>query len=150
MFGKRSWAPSPALVFLVTFPFVGAGCAGLFQRARPAVPATYEARARGPLSVGTAEADITPTNAQYLAGFGINRKSTSVHSRLKARAMVLVMGEQRFAIVGLDNLGLLREDADWIKRGLYGFKNGNVLLCSSHTHSAPDLVGMWGPASMYR
>ena len=94
--------------------------------------------------VGCAEADITPTDVQYMGGYNIARTSTGIHSPLKARAMVLMMGEQRFAIVGYDNLGLQRGDADWVKRGVMGFPNGNVLLCASHTHAAPDLIGMWG------
>lgn len=122
-----------------------AGCAGLFQRDLPDTPATYQALARGDtLLIGAAEADITPADNQYLGGYGIARMSTGVFSPLKARAMVLILGDQRFAIVGYDNLGLQREDADWVKRGIKGFKNGNVLLCASHTHAAPDLIGMWG------
>jgi len=94
--------------------------------------------------VGFAEADITPTDVQYMGGYNIARTSTGVFSPLKARAMVFIMGEQRFAIVGYDNLGMQREDVDWVKRGVMGFPNGNVLLCASHTHAAPDLIGMWG------
>ncbi len=108
---------------------------GLFQRSRPEVPANYEVHAKGQLLVGTAEANITPAGVQYMGGYGVGRTSTGVHSQLMVRAMVLLMGEQRFAIVGIDNLGLQREDADWVKRGVKGFPNGNVLLCSSHTHA---------------
>ncbi|MEE9128272.1 MAG: neutral/alkaline non-lysosomal ceramidase N-terminal domain-containing protein, partial [Planctomycetota bacterium] len=121
-----------------------AGCAGLFQRSRPDVPQSYEVHAQGQLRVGSAEADITPAGVQYMGGYNIGRTSTGVHSQLMVRALVLLMGEQRFAIVGIDNLGLQREDADWVKRGVGGFPNGNVLLCSSHTHAGPDLIGMWG------
>lgn len=96
------------------------------------------------LRVGAAEADITPRDSQYLGGFGLARRSTGVHSPLKARALVLECDGLRLAIVGLDNLGLQREDADWVKSGIGGFAYGNVLLCSSHTHAAPDLIGLWG------
>ena len=122
-----------------------AGCAGIFQRSLPERPAEYAMAAPGgPLRVGAAERDITPAGQVYMAGFALGRTSTGVLSPLKARALVLVMGDQRVAIVGIDNLGVMREDADWIKSGLAGFTNGNVFLCASHTHAGPDLIGLWG------
>jgi hypothetical protein len=104
----------------------------------------YEWSAAGDLWVGAAEADITPDNDQYLGGFNLARMSTGIHSRLKARAMVIKVGDGKIALIGIDNLGLQRGDVDWIKSGLYGFANGNVFIASSHTHAAPDLVGLWG------
>lgn len=122
-----------------------AGCAGIFQRSLPERPAEYAMAAPGgQLLVGAAERDITPAGRVYMAGFALGRTSTGVLSPLKARALVLVMGDQRVAIVGIDNLGVMREDADWIKSGLSGFTNGNVFLCASHTHAGPDLIGLWG------
>ena len=50
----------------------------------------------------------------------------------------------RVAVVGIDNVGLQRDDVEWIKSGIAGFQNGCVFLCSSHTHAAPDLIGFWG------
>lgn len=121
-------------------------CAGIFQRSAPAVPQEYAVRqdARSPLRVGSAERDITPPLGSYLAGFGMARRSESVGSPLRVRALVLEQDGRRFAIVGVDNLGLMREDTDWIKAGLPGFANGDVFLCSSHTHAGPDAIGLWG------
>ena len=120
-------------------------CTGLFQGQLPDHAATYHARGDGgPLLVGAGEADITPRDEQYLGGFSLNRIAEGVHLPLKARALVCELGGQRIAIVGVDNLGLQRDDVEWIKSGLAGFPNGNVWLCSSHTHAAPDLVGLWG------
>jgi hypothetical protein len=94
--------------------------------------------------VGVAEADITPQDLLYLGGFGIARIATAVHAPLKVRALVLGTGDQRVAIVGIDNLGLQRQDADWIKGGIAGIPMGQVFLAASHTHAGPDLIGMWG------
>ena len=94
--------------------------------------------------MGAAEAEITPKTPQYLAGYSLARVAEGVHSPLKARACVFELGGERVAIVGIDSLGMHREDADWIKSGIPGFANGNVFLCSSHTHAAPDLIGFWG------
>ncbi len=119
-------------------------CTGLFQSDLPLDIAQYQRQGRGELRVGAAEVDITPVDDQYLAGFSLARTATGLHLPLKARAMVIQVGDLRCAIVGLDNLGLQRQDADWIKAGIPGFANGNVLLCCSHTHAAPDLIGLWG------
>jgi hypothetical protein len=117
----------------------------VFQRELPLRADAWElAAAGGALQVGAAEADITPPRPLYLGGFGLARRSTGVHLPLKARAVVFACGGAKIAVVGVDNLGLQREDADWIKAGVAGFANGAVLLCSSHTHAAPDLIGFWG------
>lgn len=121
-------------------------CAGVFQHAQPDVPASYRVRAEvgDALFVGSAERDITPAVGGYLAGFDIGRTSSELSSRLKVRVLVLGAATRWFAIVGLDNLGVMREDVDWLKAGLVGFANGDVFVCASHTHAGPDLIGLWG------
>ncbi len=96
------------------------------------------------LRVGAAEADISPDDLPYLGGFDLARRATAIDTPLRARALVVVAGPQKIAIVGVDNLGLERQDADWIKAGITGFPLGNVFLAASHTHAGPDLIGMWG------
>jgi len=118
----------------------------VFQHALPERPADYRVvvEAATGLRVGSAECDITPAVGGYMAGFSLARTSTAVASPLKVRALVVETGGRRFAIVGIDNLGVMREDVDWIKAGLPGFANGDVFLCASHTHAGPDLIGLWG------
>ncbi len=122
------------------------GCAGVFQHARPAETARYRVRAEvgDALRVGSAERDITPPVGDYLAGFDLARTSDRLGSPLKVRALVLLTPTRRFCIVGLDNLGVMREDVDWCKAALPGFANGDVFVCASHTHAGPDLIGLWG------
>jgi hypothetical protein len=79
-----------------------------------------------------------------MGGFDLGRTSASVSSPLKVRVMVLETSTRRFAIVGVDNLGVMRDDVDWLKAGMPGFANGDVFVCSSHTHAGPDLIGLWG------
>lgn len=120
-------------------------CTGIFQRVLPKEPAACVHLAVGDeLRVGAAERDITPAVGGWLAGFDMARASTGIASPLKVRALVLLLGDRRFAIVGIDNLGVMREDGDWIKAGIVGFANGDVFLCASHTHAGPDLIGLWG------
>lgn len=131
-----------ASVLLAVLP----GCAGVFQHARPAEPMRYvhTTAATGDVLVGSAERDITPPVGGYLGGFDLARTSTRVASPLKVRVLVVATGGRHLAIVGIDNLGLMREDVDWIKRGLVGFAAGDVFVCASHTHAGPDLIGLWG------
>jgi len=128
---------------LLTF---AAGCSGIFQHSMPERLESYAVSvdARDEIRVGSAERDITPAVGDYLAGFDIGRTSTGVGTKLAVRALVVEAGGRRFAIVGIDNLGVMREDVDWIKAGLVGFANGDVFVCASHTHAGPDLIGLWG------
>ncbi len=121
-----------------------AGCTGIFQKSLPEKAASFVRSADGAMRAGSAEADITPEGYPYLGGFDLNRRATEVFSKLAVRALVLEVDRMRIAIVGIDNLGLQRHDAEWIKDGLLGFTNGCVFLCSSHTHAGPDLIGLWG------
>lgn len=132
--------------FALAVSMATAGCAGVFQHARPTRPMQWSAstRVEAPLCVGSAERDITPAVGGWLAGFGLARASTAVGSPLKVRALVIAIGGRSLAIVGIDVLGAMREDIDWIKRGLPGFANGDVFVCASHTHAGPDLIGLWG------
>ena len=122
-----------------------AACSGVFQHSRPEpVEYTCVASASGGLRVGSAERDITPPVGGYMGGFDLGRTSASISSPLKVRVLVLEVGSRRFAIIGVDNLGVMRDDVDWLKAGLPGFANGDVFVCSSHTHAGPDLIGLWG------
>lgn len=121
------------------------GCAGVFQHSAPDEVMRYEVSvAANDLRVGSAERDITPEVGDYMGGFSLARTSTAIGSPLKVRALVLEAGGRRFAIVGVDSLGLMRRDVDYLKSGLSGFANGDVFVCSSHTHAGPDPIGIWG------
>lgn len=132
--------------WLALLLLAGAGCTGVFQRSLPERPAQYAVvvDASAGIRVGSGECDVTPDVGDYLGGFDLARASTAVASPLRVRALVLEAGGRRFAIVGVDNLGVMREDVDWIKAGLPGFANGDVFVCASHTHAGPDLIGLWG------
>lgn len=122
-------------------------CSGVLQHRLPERAAFHEAEATAESwRVGFGRADITPDpdSHLYLAGFSLNRPAEGNASTLEVRAMVVEGGGQKIAIVGLDSLGLMLPDVDWIKRGLDGFDPQHVFVCASHVHSAPDLVGIWG------
>lgn len=131
----------------LSLALVAAACAGVFQRSQPASPMRYErvvTVADGELLVGSAERDVTPSIGGYLAGFTLGRTSDRIVSNLAVRALVIETPTRRFAIIGIDNLGVMREDVDWIKSALPGFANGDVFVCASHCHAGPDFIGLWG------
>ena len=93
------------------------------------------------LMAGFAQADITPPVGVGMAGYGARVKpSESIKDPLLAEVLVLSSGEQTVALVCLDNIGLncdmvrpVRERA----AAASGIPEGQIMVCSSHSH--------WGP-----
>ncbi len=106
------------------------------------------ARGESQLEVGLSAVDVTPElNADdpiYLAGLERNRAATEVRDRLYARAVVLSSVDAKIALVSVDSIGVQRPTVVAARKQLPGFDY--VLVASTHTHSAPDCVGLWGPS----
>lgn len=97
------------------------------------------------LSVGFADADVTPTLGKtpvYMAGFGHNRKATKVHDPIMARAVVLSDGTKKIAFVSVDVVGLFNPFVEGVRAKLKGFDH--VCVSSTHNHEGPDTLGLWG------
>lgn len=103
------------------------------------------------LRVGFARVKINPelrgTNHPiYLAGFSQNRRATKIHDDLWAIACVIDDGRTRLAIVALDAIGFFHDDVIDVRKRLYPLsKIDYAIVCSTHNHSTPDLMGLWGP-----
>jgi hypothetical protein len=101
------------------------------------------------LEVGLGVADITPKlDAQqpiWLAGLDSNRAAAGVHDALYARALVLRHGVQKIALVAVDSIGLQYPTVQHARANLKDF--AYVLVASTHSHSSPDVIGIWGPAA---
>ena len=104
-----------------------------------------------PLRVGFARAKITPDltdpkHPVWLAGFNQHRAATGVHDDLWAIACVIDDGYSRLGMVALDAIGFFQEDVVRVRRRLAGGLNLDyTIICSTHNHSTPDLMGLWGP-----
>lgn len=93
-----------------------------------------------------AAVDVTPPYNVWLAGYHPGRKSTGVHDPIEARILLLQdTGGRNIAIVTIDMLGFLKGDVDALRARLR-IKNIEVFVLSSHNHSSPDLVGIYGPS----
>ena len=104
-----------------------------------------------PLRVGFSRVKINPdlTNPHrpiYVAGFGQNRVATSIHDDLWAIACVIDDGWSRLGIVSLDAIGFFHDDVVKVRQRLPAdWKLDYAVICSTHNHSTPDLMGLWGP-----
>ena len=102
------------------------------------------------LGVGAAEVVISPPQGTYLAGYGNDRKSTGVHDDLYAKAVVISGQGNTVVLVAIDCIGLpfpvvqqIREAArQRIPPG--AFDVDHIVVSSTHTHSGPDVIGLWG------
>jgi len=99
------------------------------------------------MKAGAAERVITPVKPAYLAGYDQNRVSSAIHDDLYAHCLYLTDGSQEVTIISLDLLGLFINDVHAIRKLLEkrGFKPDTVFIASTHTHTAPDTLGLWGP-----
>lgn len=141
-------------------------------------PETVEALSRAPadekLYVGAAKVDITPAvetfedenaNGRYdkgepfkdlngngrwdpvfLAGFGINRIAREVHDPLWVRGVVFEKGGKRALVLSCDLVGLLHPRVRQLRSKIKDVED--VIIASTHVHSAPDTIGLWGPFPM--
>ena len=98
------------------------------------------------MKIGFAVSDITPEPGIYLTGYGMpERLAAGVHSPLTATAMVMNDHGREAVVIGLDWCFV-----DWtltqdIRKGIFaaaGIPEQNILLCCSHTHSAPHTTYM--------
>ncbi|MBL7856797.1 MAG: neutral/alkaline non-lysosomal ceramidase N-terminal domain-containing protein [Cyclobacteriaceae bacterium] len=101
--------------------------------------------------VGASSATVNPATGLFIAGDQPNRKFTGIHDDVFAKAVLLADGDSAIAIVVVDCIGLLYPEVRKIQeRAASRIKNFIVLperivVTSTHTHSGPDVVGIWGP-----
>lgn len=98
--------------------------------------------ARAEIQVGASVRIITPNPLLPVSG-GIGRPNPTKEKRgeLTARAIVLRKGETSVAVVALDLLGFPSVLGDRVRAKVSRIPAKNVLIASTHTHSAPDCYG---------
>ncbi len=84
-------------------------------------------------------------DAVWMAGFQNSRPAQGVHDELWARVMVIGDGTSKIAIVSLDAIGFGADDAIAVRKSLpTDLGITYTAITSTHTHEAPDLIGLWG------
>ncbi len=91
---------------------------------------------------GFAEADITPQKSVRTVGFGrTDEFSRGVAAPLLAQVSVWQWKEVRCCLTAIDHIGFSKAHADELRGRLgtiLGIAREQVMLCFSHTHSAPN------------
>jgi|GEM_PF-1108215 len=141
---------------LLILAALAAACAGMFaSRTDAAEPAVFE--------VGAAARSIAPDSPQYIGGYDYKGGPTMVENDpLEVRAFVVGKGKEAAVFVSADLTGWFsayqgpelnqfgidrtREKIAASLNGLgYEIDRSSVIIASTHTHSAPAIVGIWGP-----
>jgi hypothetical protein len=110
-------------------------------------------RAQGPRAqfrAAVVKVDITPSDAQYLLGYG-ERKSTGIMDRIYHRIIAIDDGTTQFFIISTDLCLFSPSEYDKVAAKLhkrYGINPLNVWWSVTHTHSAPE-VGTFGLYGIY-
>lgn len=108
-------------------------CAGAFMQ----VPA-----ARAGIEVGAALRVITPDPLLPVSGgMGVPRPTKEKRCDLTARAIVFRKGDVSVAVVALDLLGFPSVLGERVRAKVSRIPANNILIASTHTHSAPDCYG---------
>lgn len=96
------------------------------------------------LKGGMAQMNITPPVGGRLAGHFYEIFSTGIHDSLWAKAMILQQGNEKFAFVFCDLIGLT-EKISTTARNLASIKTGipvkNILIAAAHSHTGPLFYG---------
>jgi hypothetical protein len=105
----------------------------------------------GSLQAGSAVRTINPAPGSFIAGDRRNRQFAGIHDSLYVKALAVSDGEAAFVLLTVDCIGLLHPALREIRRAVAvrmpdaGLDTACIAMASTHTHSGPDVVGLWGP-----
>lgn len=118
-----------------------------------ALPATAD------FSVGLSVGDVTPSSADaagqeyYMGGYGLwtgRGAATGAHDRLSSRAFCIEGSNGdagAFCLAVVDSLGIpgpMVQEIKTVASFQTGLPESRILVAATHTHAAPDLLGLWG------
>jgi hypothetical protein len=110
-----------------------------------AVGCSLASLAHAEFKVGIGKTIITPDPLLPVSGgIGPGSPATGKQGELTARAMVLQQGETKVAFVQLDLLGFPSVLCARVHKQVPRIPADNILIGSTHTHSAPDCYGFAG------
>jgi hypothetical protein len=102
----------------------------------------HQIASAGEFKVGTGRRVITPDPLLPVSGgLGPTKPATEKQGELMARAIVFQNGETSVAVVSLDLLGFPSVLCDRVRKQVPRISAKNIMIGSTHTHSAPDCYG---------
>jgi hypothetical protein len=82
----------------------------------------------------------------WLAGFHQNKPATGINDPLWARAMVLDDGQIKLGLCVIDMIGFGNDEVISLRKKILQQTDlDHLIITSTHVHSSPDMMGMWGP-----
>ena len=102
------------------------------------------------LLVGASSASINPDVGAFIAGGRQDRPVTGIHDSIFVKSIVVSDADNHFAILTFDCIGMLYPTLVEIRQAIAlripvsQFDPNHIVMASSHTHSGPDVVGIWG------
>lgn len=109
------------------------------------VPSPVLKDAPSSILAGVATRDLTPILPVYLDGYWSERRAERARDIPKAKALVLDDGRTRVALVISDIIAYYSQWVGPARAKQSAVPASNVLLATTHTHSSPCLLGMFGP-----
>jgi neutral/alkaline ceramidase-like enzyme len=97
-----------------------------------------------PLKAGVATADITPPAGMRMSGYFNERLSTGVHDPLQAKAIALVQGNEKAALVVCDLIGVpakISRAARELAEKKTGIPADHIVVACTHSHTGPLYFG---------
>lgn len=155
--GFRFWPVVLVLTFILAFvePALAGDCRGLDGLCMPQYATEgCPLSGCGSLEVGAARVDVTPDHSVIMGGYGVYfwnikncRWSDGVQDPLYATALAFRHGTSALVLIELDQVGLVSPDVREVRDGVAArlhIDMGQVIVASTHTHHAPDTMGLWG------
>lgn len=104
--------------------------------------------------VGAFQLTINPEkDTLYMAGGKPNRPFINIHDSLYVKTMFIENKDENLTILTFDCIGMLYPVLQEIRAEIAKIQpeinTKNIVMSSTHTHSGPDVVGIWGKDLMH-
>lgn len=111
----------------------------------PEIP-RYDLQGFGvPVKAGFAKRDITPKRFSWVAGFMPPHPALSIKDHIWVKSLALEdRNGNQVVIVSCDLIGLLPDEVEKIFSQVKSISKNRIFLSTTHTHSGPDTMGLWG------
>lgn len=97
------------------------------------------------VKAGFAKRDITPKRFSWVAGFMPPHPALAIKDRLWVKSLALQdKNGNQVVIVSCDLIGLLPDELENIFSRVKSVSRDRIFLSTTHTHSGPDTMGLWG------
>lgn len=126
------------------------GCILLFVGCFLLISCLTNHRKKNTVLVGSSFGTINPDTGSYIAGDKQNRHFKGIHDSLYVKVVFVSDSKNSFAILTVDCIGIIHPTLLEIRKAVSEqipaseLDPSHIVLSSTHTHSGPDVVGLWG------